>query len=128
MALCNQYWNIINNNLFIEGVKFWRAGHFNMKTGEEFYMCSELRRTKCHCMALVRYFKKVEKSVPLPPPSNVPSARVGDHAAGGKARVKVKLLTLLVATRTRMKKMIMGVKGTYVMMNLYLKKIQETTS
>ena len=89
MALCYQDWDIINKNLFIEGVKFWRAGHFNMKTGEEFYTCSELRRTKCPCMALVRYFKKVEKSVPLPPPSNVPSARVGDHAAGGQGQGEV---------------------------------------
>jgi hypothetical protein len=56
-------------------VKFWRAGNFNMKTGEELYTCSELQRTKCPCMDLVIYFKKVDKSVPLPPPSNVPSAR-----------------------------------------------------
>ena len=46
-----------------------------MKTGEELYTYSELRRTKCPCMALVIYFKKADKSVPLPPPSNVPSAR-----------------------------------------------------
>ena len=45
MTFSNRDWNIINKNLFIDGVKFWRAGHFNM----------------------VRYFKKVEKSVPLPP-------------------------------------------------------------
>ena len=44
-----------------------------------------------------------------------------------RARVKVKMLTLLVATRARMKTMIMGVKGTWWMMILYLKKIQETT-
>ena len=58
-----------------------------MKTGEELYTCSELQRTKCPCMDLVIYFKKVDKSVPLPPPSNVPSAHdgeVGDHAAVGQ--------------------------------------------
>ena len=58
-----------------------------MKTGEEFYTCSELRRTKCPCMAMVRYFKKFDKSVPLGPPSIVPSAcdgEVGDHAAVGQ--------------------------------------------
>jgi hypothetical protein len=35
MALFNQDRDIIKNNLFIERVKFWRAVHFNMKTGEQ---------------------------------------------------------------------------------------------
>ena len=39
--------------------------------------------------------------------------------------MKVKLVTLRVATRARMKKMIMGVKGTCWMMIQYLKKIQD---
>ena len=65
MALCNQDWDIINNNLFIEGVKFWSAGHFNLKTGEEFYVCSEHKKSKCPCTALVRYFVKKSTDPPV---------------------------------------------------------------
>ena len=60
MTFSNRDWNIINKNLFIDGVKFWRAGHFNM----------------------VRYFKKVEKSVPLPP-SDATDGEVHEQAGPG---------------------------------------------
>ena len=60
MALCNQDWDIINRNLFVEGAKFWRSGYFNRKTGEEQYICSEYRRTKCPCSAMVPYVPRGE--------------------------------------------------------------------
>ena len=60
MALTNLNWDIINKNLFVEGNKFWRTGYYNKKTGEETYVCSEGKRTKCPCTALVRYFKRRE--------------------------------------------------------------------
>ena len=60
MALCNQDWDIINRNLFVEGAKFWRSGYFNRKTGEEQNICSEYRRTKSPCSAMVRYVPRGE--------------------------------------------------------------------
>jgi hypothetical protein len=58
MALTKLSWDIINKNLFVEGAKYWRTGYYNRKTGEESYICSEAKKTKCPCTALVRYFKR----------------------------------------------------------------------
>ena len=58
MALCKKDWDITNSYLFIKGVKFWRAAHFNFKTREQIYVCSEQKKSKCPSTALVRYFKK----------------------------------------------------------------------
>ena len=57
MTLFSQKWSIVNKNLFIEGVNFSRAGHFNPITLEELYVCSEYERSKCPCTAVVRYYK-----------------------------------------------------------------------
>ena len=57
MALTQLSWDIINKSLFVEGAKYWRTGYYNRKTGEENYICSEAKKTKCPCTALVRYFK-----------------------------------------------------------------------
>ena len=62
MALSGENWDIINKNLFIEGAKYWRTGYFNPKTGEEQYICSEYKRTKCPCSALVRYYRRVRSA------------------------------------------------------------------
>ena len=58
MALTKLSWDIINKNLFVEGAKYWRTGYYNRKTGEESYIYSEAKKTKCPCTALVRYFKR----------------------------------------------------------------------
>ena len=58
MALSGLNWHIINKNLFVEGAKYWRTGYFNRKTGEEKYICSEAKKSKCPCTALVRYVPK----------------------------------------------------------------------
>ena len=71
-------WDIINKNLFIEGVKFWRAG-------EEFYVCSEHKKSKCPCTALVRYF--VKKSTD--PPVGANDDGEGEVDEGGDAEASI---------------------------------------
>ena len=65
MALSSHNWDIINNNLFVEGAKYWRGGHFNYKTWEEYYVCSEQKKSKCPCSAMVRYIvRPTDDSLP----------------------------------------------------------------
>jgi hypothetical protein len=36
-----------------------------LKTGEEYYVCAEQKRSKCPCTALVRYFEKKSAHPPV---------------------------------------------------------------
>ena len=54
------YFSFVDDILYVDNVKFFRAKSFNVKTFVQYYSCSQSRSSKCKAHAKIKYSKKLD--------------------------------------------------------------------